>query len=394
DGTAVSPATIDTLDRSSSLVGLGDRTRYTSVTFGGSGPYTVTALIPNTADPVNGLTQNRLRAAGRVYPIDIAQLYLGVPDGAMGQYADALLRTVEDSLGGKVKAEQLPYDLARALEAYLRDPTKFQYATDVRQLRADRCSGVSSVECFASIHTGYCEYYASTMAILLRRAGIPTRIAYGFLPGVRSADGTETVMASAQHWWVEVYFPGTGWVDFDPTGSVGRSTPLQSGAPVAPPPPESLAPIGSEPVAHPQPPSNGGGATTGSGTTGAGPFAIVAALLVVALVVLVVATRRRPRLGKPIHPDTAWGGLGRMAARFGFGPRPEQTVFEYAGALGTLVPTAKVEVGTVAQAKVEVAYARRELGEDRLRVVGDAYRRLRIAVLRAGIARRFFRRRG
>ena len=119
----------------------------------------------------------------------------------------------------------------------------------------------------------------------------------------------------------------------------------------------------------------------------------MAVLLALAMVVVVVAVRRRPRVGRPVHPDTAWGGLGRMAARFGFGPRPEQTVFEYAGALGTLVPTARVEVGTVAQAKVEVAYGRRELSEDRLRVVGDAYRRLRLAVLRAGIARRIFRRR-
>jgi hypothetical protein len=80
-----------------------------------------------------------------------------------------------------------------------------------------------------------------------------------------------------------------------------------------------------------------------------------------------------------------------LAGRFGFGPRPQQTVYEYAGALGEVVPTARVELTTVARAKVEVAYGRHELGEDRLRIVGDAYRRIRLAVLRAGIGRRLGR---
>lgn len=397
DATALSPATIDTVDRTASLVGLGDRSRFTTVTLHGSGAYTVQAQVPNVGDASNGITENRLRAAGRIYPTDISQLYLQVPANAVppNGYAAALLRTVEETLGGQVAAEAKPYDLARALEQYLRDPAHFQYQADVRQQRDQECSGISTVECFAKIHVGYCEYYASTMAILLREARVPARIAYGFLPGERASDGTETVMASGQHWWVEVYFPGVGWVEFDPTGTVGRTEPLPSGAPVTPGP--TLGPIasgGDEPLPRRTvgPDSSSGGGTTDS--TGSGPFVVVAVLLGLALVVVVLATRRRPRIGKPVHPDTAWGGLGRMAGRFGFGPRPDQTVFEYAGALGAVVPTARSEVGTVAQAKVEVAYGRRELGEDRLRRVGDAYRRLRLAVLRAGIARRVFRRQG
>jgi transglutaminase-like putative cysteine protease len=394
DATALSPATISSIDRSTSLVGVGAQTWFTSVTIdSGSGPYAVTATIPNVGDASKGLTANRLRAAGRLYPSDISQVYLQVPTGAMGPYAKALLAKVEDLVGGQAAAEAKPYDLARALEAYLHDSANFQYSADVRQLRDQDCSGISSVECFAKIHQGYCEYYASTMAILLRQAGIPTRIAYGFLPGERTTDGTETVMASAQHWWVEVYFPEIGWFEFDPTGSVGRPELLPSGAPVTPPPPGSFAPRESNDIARPGNPQGGAGSTGGGSSVGTtGPFAVVAVLLALALIVIVITARRRPRVGKPVHPDTAWGGLGRMAARFGFGPRPEQTVFEYAGALGSLVPTARVEVGTVAQAKVEVAYGHRELSEARLRSVGDAYRRLRLAVLRAGIARRFLRR--
>jgi hypothetical protein len=88
-----------------------------------------------------------------------------------------------------------------------------------------------------------------------------------------------------------------------------------------------------------------------------------------------------------MDPDVAWGSLGRLAARFGFGPRPAQTVYEYAGMLGDAVPAARVELSTVARAKVEVAYGRHELELDRLRAVGEAYRRLRFALVRAGLRR-------
>jgi len=94
-----------------------------------------------------------------------------------------------------------------------------------------------------------------------------------------------------------------------------------------------------------------------------------------------------------MDPDHAWGALGRLAGRLGFGPRPAQTVYEYAGMLGDAVPMVRAELTTVARAKVEVAYGRHELGLERLRGVGEAYRRLRLALLRFGILRRLGRRR-
>jgi hypothetical protein len=93
-----------------------------------------------------------------------------------------------------------------------------------------------------------------------------------------------------------------------------------------------------------------------------------------------------------MHPDRAWGSVARLAARFGLAPRPSQTVYEYAGALGDAVPDARVELTTIARAKVEVAYGKRELGSDRLRNVAIAYQRLRFAllgvILRRGLRRR------
>jgi transglutaminase superfamily protein/uncharacterized protein DUF4129 len=394
DSAAVSPLTIDWVDRPSTVLGVGEQNRFTTVQLaGGSGPYTEQVLIPNIGDATGGITENRLRAAGRNYPSDIDSVYLQLPDNAIGPAAQAILDQVEARFGSKADAEAKPYDLARALEGYLHDPANFTYATDVQAKVRAQCDGVSTVECFARIRRGYCEYYASTMTVLLRAAGIPARVAYGFLPGTRTAEGIETVPASAMHWWVEVYFPRSGWVEFDPTGGVGQPAELPSGAPVTPPPSGlfTLRPDReTDPIAHPS--GQGGPGGVVDRRTGSGPFVVVGIILAIAVVIIGWAARRRsPRM--PMHPDQAWGGLGRLAARFGFGPRPEQTVYEYAGALSDLVPAVRVEVGTVARAKVEVAYGRRELGVDRLRTVGDAYRRLRFAVLRVGLVRRFRRRR-
>jgi transglutaminase-like putative cysteine protease len=111
---------------------------------------------------------------------------------------------------------------------YLQSSTNFTYDTDVRNLP---CTGMSTVECFARYKHGYCQYYATTMAILLRERGIPARLVAGFLPGVRDGRLNETVRFSAAHTWVEVFFPDYGWIEFDPTGGgVAASEPLPTGA--------------------------------------------------------------------------------------------------------------------------------------------------------------------
>ena len=91
-----------------------------------------------------------------------------------------------------------------------------------------------------------------------------------------------------------------------------------------------------------------------------------AALIVVALLLLIavgslafVAYRRGPR--GEVTPDKAYAMITRLAGRLGFGPRPTQTVYEYAGALGEMLPQSRPEIQTVAQAKVEFAYGRQML---------------------------------
>jgi transglutaminase-like putative cysteine protease len=66
--------------------------------------------------------------------------------------------------------------------------------------------------------SGHCEYFASSMAVLLRAAGIPTRLVNGFLMGEYNPVGGDYIIRQSDaHSWVEVYAPDRGWIEFDPT---------------------------------------------------------------------------------------------------------------------------------------------------------------------------------
>ncbi len=179
----------------------------------GTGAYTVEAQMLRL-DETNKISGSRLVAAPEVYPQEIEDLYTDVPRDALGPDARALLAQV------KLEATSSdPYDLAMAVIKILGNQSVYRYDTDITD---QVCDSPSQVECFARYKRGYCLHFASTMAMLLRAANpdnpIPTRLVEGFLPGARSGS-TETVTNSQAHAWVEVYFPGFGWIGpFDPTG--------------------------------------------------------------------------------------------------------------------------------------------------------------------------------
>ena len=83
---------------------------------------------------------------------------------------------------------------------------------------------------------GYCAYYAGATLFMLRALGIPSRIAVGFLTVDRSDKnkGWYWYYADQAHAWVQVYFPGYGWLDFDTT--VGNSDAQESPQPDGTPP--------------------------------------------------------------------------------------------------------------------------------------------------------------
>jgi len=104
-------------------------------------------------------------------------------------------------------------DKAIAIALYLNGPD-YSYTLNLPLLPLDHPMDAFIHETKA----GHCELFASAMALMLRSLGIPTRVASGYRGGDWSpADRSYTVRADMAHLWVEVYFPGVGWVSFDPT---------------------------------------------------------------------------------------------------------------------------------------------------------------------------------
>jgi transglutaminase-like putative cysteine protease len=105
-----------------------------------------------------------------------------------------------------------PLEKAVRVEAFLK--RNYQYS-----LLLDWDPGAQPVSAFLlSAKRGHCEYFASSMAILLRAAGVGTRVVNGFLMGEYNSVGDHyLVRQSDAHSWVEVFIPGAGWREFDPT---------------------------------------------------------------------------------------------------------------------------------------------------------------------------------
>jgi hypothetical protein len=125
----------------------------------------------------------------------------------------------------------------------------------------------------------------------------------------------------------------------------------------------------------------GGGAPLAppGGSTGGLLAIILVAVLMVGFGIAAYSVRERRRPSPA--PDVVFGGVARLAGRFGYGQRPTQTAYEYASALGEVIPAARDELALVARVKVETQYARRTPAPDVLLAVRHAYRRIRVRLL-------------
>ncbi|MFD1688849.1 transglutaminaseTgpA domain-containing protein, partial [Halolamina salifodinae] len=160
-------------------------------------------------------TRRDLREAGTDYPAPIRERYLGLPDSTPDRVGE---RTA--AIADRANATT-PYGTAVAVEQYL-ESTK-SYSLNVERPRGN----VADAFLF-EMDAGYCTYYATTMAVMLRTQGIPARMATGYTPGERVGEDEWVVRGLNAHAWVEVYFPETGWVTFDPTPSAAREETSES----------------------------------------------------------------------------------------------------------------------------------------------------------------------
>ena len=177
---------------------------------------------------VSAVTIKDLRAAGSDYPQWVLERYLQLPE-------DITLRTLE--LAQQLaEGQETPYDVTAAVTNYLRENISYQLTIDAPPQDVNRLDWF-----LFEYKKGFCNYYASSEVILLRSLGIPARLAVGFGQGERQVDVIEDqqpgqgdemgpdilisdtvtylVRQNNAHAWPEVYFPGIGWVEFEPTSS-------------------------------------------------------------------------------------------------------------------------------------------------------------------------------
>jgi protein-glutamine gamma-glutamyltransferase len=138
-----------------------------------------------------------------VLPLAARELYLQLPtlDGRIADLARSFAAGATSDL-----------TRARAVERHLRSDYAYTLELPDREV-ADPVANFL----FAR-RKGHCEYFASSMAVMLRSLGIPARLATGFQSGVyNSVSDLWLVRASDAHSWVEAWIPGYGWTTFDPT---------------------------------------------------------------------------------------------------------------------------------------------------------------------------------
>lgn len=218
-----------------------------------------------------------------------AERYLSLPDTLPER-----VRSLAEEI---TREEPTDYDKALALERHLRVSYRYDLNTPATP------KGRDFVDYFLfDLKRGYCTYYASAMTVMARAIGLPARYVEGFLPGNEKIEGRYYATGKQAHAWTEIYFPGFGWVIFEPTASVRRPAELSGESPAPELPPEEAAPAQTPaPTQTPAPalPEPG----DGEGARPVWPFILAGVLLVCAVPVWLVLRRRafdkRARHGPP-----------------------------------------------------------------------------------------------
>lgn len=219
----------------------------------------------------------------------------GAPYGGAGGYAARWGPWGEVAMLAHDLAAGAPsqFDIVARVQKYLQS-SRFRYTTDV-----PAAGGQPLIDFLLTTHEGYCQHFAGAAALLLRLAGVPTRVVVGFATGEKTGDGQYRVRDEDAHAWIEVYFPGYGWVAFNPTPAAAAA----------------MVPARLDLTGQAVPP-----ATAPSGGSDGSWLAIGGAVVAVGGGLLLLRRRRRRTGGRDLP-----GALERVAPRVGVPLRPDHT---------------------------------------------------------------------
>ena len=358
--------------------------------------YQVTAVISH-------VTEAMLAGAGADYPPEVSAMYLGI--NGVTDRTKELARSIVQASGATD-----PYHEAKALATYLQTNPRFHYAV-VGSLPSDPSQDLVDFFLFdPKGQTGYCEYYATAMAVMARSLGLPARVAVGYAPGERVKTGVYEYRQLNAHAWAEIYFPGYGWQIFEATKTI---TPLDrpSGAGVVPPvvtpgssgvdngiPHQvSLGDVSTLPSFNPVDGGFKAGDMPPTDQTRGGAAIVVVVLL--ALLVLLAAWRilRQRRYFRVMAPgDRQWQRLAWAGNRAGVSRVPSETIYEYANWLEEALPAHRADIRHIANGKVWQAYSGQSISAEAIALIEKALARLQLPLIWLAIRRRlgeFFSRR-
>ncbi len=151
-------------------------------------------------------TVSQLQQSGDDYPAWVIERYLQSPP--ITERTRQLARELTEPFDNA-------FDKAQAIERYLRNNIKYNERINPPPPNRDKVDYI-----LFELKEAYCDYYATSMITMLRSVGIPARMAAGFARGSFEAEREVFHVINADaHSWVEVYFPGYGWVEFEPTAA-------------------------------------------------------------------------------------------------------------------------------------------------------------------------------
>ena len=163
-------------------------------------PGTVYSVVSRALIPDPG----RLRGVEGEVPADLRNRYLALPP---------IPERVRDLARRLVADQPTTYDRVISVSRHLWAEYRYDLTISPQRRPGDAVDYFLFEE-----RRGYCEQFASAMVVLLRAAEIPARLVTGYAPGtLNPLTGLYDVRNSDAHAWVEVFFPGVGWVEFEPT---------------------------------------------------------------------------------------------------------------------------------------------------------------------------------
>jgi transglutaminase-like putative cysteine protease len=267
------------------------------------------------------------------------------------------------------RGKATPYARARAISDWFADPAN-QFVYSLKTTKGD--SGNDLVD-FLQQRSGYCQQYAAAMGVMLRLAGVPSRLVLGYMHPAPDSNGNFKITTFDAHAWVEAFFPGLGWVPFDPTPTAGLTGGKKTDLPYAP---HVYSTASKDVPSRSNVPTRGERPTTTAGVKSAAPGAqagssgpdsnaLWAALVLAGVIGLALtpaatrAARRRRRYAAARRgdADALWAELSDTAVDLGYVWSPARSPRQVSAWLGRDAATAGPALEALAVAVEHRRYA-------------------------------------